>query len=40
MITYRLSQSASNRTGNEVLIFAKDVKFKESMSYLTDALKI
>lgn len=34
-ILYKLSQSASNRVGDEVLIFSEDLSFKQSMEFLT-----
>ena len=33
-VLYKLSQSASNRVGDEVLIFSKQVKFSQAKSYL------
>jgi len=39
-VLYRLSQSASNRVGNEVLVFSRDLKFKQSISALNGAIHI
>lgn len=36
-IVYTLSQSASNRVGDEVLIFSQDIAFKQSMDSLKNA---
>ncbi len=36
-IVYRLSQSASNRVGDEILIFSPEIAFKQSMDSLKDA---
>lgn len=33
-ILYSLSQSTSNRVGNEILIFSKNIKYADSISYL------
>lgn len=33
-LTHKLSQSASNRIGDEIFVFSDDVNFNESMSYL------
>ncbi len=34
-ILYKLSQSASNRVGDEVLIFSEDLIFRQSLEFLT-----
>ncbi|MBI1224383.1 MAG: DNA adenine methylase [Bacteroidetes bacterium] len=39
-VIYRLSQSASNRIGDEILIFSDKVKFKNSTTKLNNALII
>lgn len=36
-LLYRLSQSASNRVGNEVLVFAQSLQYSQSMATLNDA---
>ena len=39
-VLYRLSQSASNRVGNEVLVFSEDLQYKQSMGALNSALQL
>lgn len=39
-LIYRLSQSASNRVGNEILIFSDQVAYTESITKLSNPLKI
>lgn len=33
-ILYKLSQSASNRIGDEIIVFSKEIEFDESMKAL------
>lgn len=35
-INYQLSQSASNRMGDEILVFSKKIKFKKSLLHLSE----
>lgn len=37
-VTYQLSQCTSNKTGNEVIIFSDELKFKKSTEYLKSPL--
>lgn len=39
-LLYRLSQSASNRVGNEVLMFSDEIQFERSMAELSAARRI
>lgn len=39
-VVYRLSQSASNRVGNEIIVFSDQLKFSESIHQLRDAILI
>ena len=39
-ILYRLSQSASNRVGNEVLVFSEALRYTQSMTELNSALHL
>lgn len=37
-IVYKLSQAASNRVGNEILIFSKEINYQDSIKALKDAV--
>ena len=39
-VLYKLSQSASNRVGDEVLVFSEDLQYKRSMSSLNSAFEL
>ncbi|NCA77292.1 MAG: DNA adenine methylase [Alphaproteobacteria bacterium] len=39
-VVYKLSQSASNRIGDEILIFANGIEFEQSLNYLKSALML
>lgn len=39
-VLYRLSQSASNRVGNEVLVFSKSLQYKQSMGALNASVQL
>lgn len=39
-VLYRLSQSASNRIGDEILVFSDKLQFENSINYLKEAISI
>jgi DNA adenine methylase len=39
-VLYRLSQAASNRIGDEIIIFSNRLSFNESMEKLKDSVQI